>query len=86
MKLLLTSSDRQIVLYSENIILDEGVYYAWMDSSPHKVTRANTTNTLQIVELPKGVELPSDEFIIGKYVYTESDEFEVWAHYNDEEL
>ena len=61
MKILITESDRQVVMYSDNIIFEDDVYYAWNNDKPHKVTRANTTNTLEIVSLPEDVELPDDE-------------------------
>ena len=86
MKILITQSDRQVVMYADNIILEEDVYYAWNNATPHKVTRANTTNTLEIVTLPDGSSLPDDEYIIGKYIYTLDGTFEVWPHWTDEEI
>ena len=83
MKILITQSDRQIVMYAENIIYEDDIYYAWNDIAPHKVTRANTRETLEIVTLPNGVTLPDDEYIIGKYVYTVDDTFEIWPHWDD---
>lgn len=86
MKILITQSDRQVVMYADNIILEDDIYYAWNNATPHKVTRANTTNTLEIVTLPDNVDLPSDEYIIGKYVYTLDGTFEVYEHWTDEEV
>lgn len=86
MKILITQSDRQVVMYADNIILEDEIYYAWNTDTPHKVTRANTTNSLEIVELPESVSLPADEYIIGKYVYNTDGVFEVWEHWTDEEI
>lgn len=85
MKLLITESDRQIVLYAENIMLEDDVYYAWMTATPHKVTRTHSTASLQVVETAEGQSLPDDEYIIGKYVYTEEGLFEVWEHWVEDE-
>ena len=85
MKILITQNDRQLVMYSDNIIFEDDIYYSWNNDAPHKVTRANTTNELEIVTLPDGVELPNDEYIIGKYVYTADGEFVVYEHWTDEE-
>ena len=84
MKILITQSDRQVVMYAENIIYEDDIYYAWNDIAPHKVTRANTREALEIVTLPNGVTLPDDEYIIGKYVYTIDDTFEIWSHWEGE--
>ena len=87
MKFLITQSDRQICLIADNIILEnDGIYYAWDNATPHKVTRANSTNPLEIVDLPEGTQLPNDNYIIGKYVYTTEGTFEVWPHWNDEDV
>lgn len=86
MKLLITELDRQIVMYADNIIFEDDIYYAWNDDTPHKVTRANTTNKLEIVTLPEGTTLPDDEYVIGKYMYTADGTFEIWPHWTDEEI
>ena len=85
MKILITQSDRQVVMYADNIIFEDDIYYAWNNATPHKVTRANTTNILEIVSLPASTNLPDDEYIIGKYVYTEQGDFEVYEHWIDSE-
>ena len=86
MKILITQTDRQVVMYADNLIFEDDIYYAWNNAAPHKVTRANTTEELEIVTLPDQTELPNDEFIIGKYVYTADGTFEVWEHWTDEEI
>ena len=86
MKLLITSADRQIVLYSQNIMQEDGVYYAYMTASPHKVTRTHSTADLEVVSMPEDQTLPDDEFIIGKYIYTESGVFEIWEHWQEGEV
>lgn len=86
MKILITQSDRQVVMYADNIIFEDQIYYAWNNDAPHKVTRANTTNVLEIVTLPDNVELPNDEYVIGKYIYTVDGAFEVYEHWTNEEL
>ena len=79
MKFLVTQSDRQICLMADNIILEnDGVYYAWNNATPHKVQRANSTDPLEIVDVPEGTQLPDDEFIIGKYVYNLDGTFSVY--------
>ena len=79
MKFLVTQSDRQICLIADNIILEnDGVYYAWNNPTPHKVQRANSTDPLEIVDVPEGTQLPDDEFIIGKYVYNLDGTFSVY--------
>ncbi len=86
MKFLVTELDRQICLIADNIILeDDGVYYAWNDATPHKVQRANSTDTLEIVDVPEGTQLPNDQFVIGKYVYTVDGTFVVWEHWVEDE-
>lgn len=87
MKFLVTESDRQICLIADNIILeDDGVYYAWNDATPHKVQRANSTDTLEIVDVPEGTQLPDDEFVISKYTYTVDGQFVVYSGWVDEEV
>ena len=85
MKILITESDRQVVMYSDNIIFEDDVYYAWNNDKPHKVTRANTTNTLKIVSLPEDIELPDDEIFVSKYVYNEDGTFTVYEHWVEDE-
>jgi len=83
MKFLVTEIDRQICLIADNIILeDDGLYYAWNDLTPHKVTRADSTSQLEIVDVPVGTELPEDNYIISKYCYTEEGEFVVSENWN----
>ena len=84
MKILITQSDRQLVMYADNIVYEDDIYYAWNDITPHKVTRANTREALEIVTLPDGTSLPDDEYIIGKYVYTVDDTFEIWPNWEGE--
>lgn len=87
MKFLVTEIERQICLIADNIILeDDGVYYAWNDDSPHKVQRANSTNTLEIVDVPEGTQLPDDEFVVSKYTYTEDGQFVIYSGWVDEEV
>ena len=85
MKILITESDRQVVMYSDNIIFEDDVYYAWNNDKPHKVTRANTTNTLKIVSLPEDIELPDDEIFVSKYVFIEDGTFTVYEHWVEDE-
>jgi len=85
MKILITESDRQVVMYADNIIFEDSVYYAWNNAAPHKVTRANTTNTLEIVSLPSDVVLPDDEIFVSKYVYNEDGTFTVYEHWVEDE-
>lgn len=87
MKFLVTEIERQICLIADNIILeDDGVYYAWNDASPHKVQRANSTDTLEIVDVPEGTQLPDDEFVVSKYTYTEDGQFVIYSGWVDEEV
>lgn len=85
MKLLIAKSDRQVVMYADNIIFEDDIYYAWNNAAPHKVTRANTTNTLEIVSLPSDVVLPDDEIFVSKYVYNEDGTFTVYEHWVEDE-
>tara|TARA_R100000654_G_scaffold37682_1_gene63233 strand:- start:185 stop:448 length:264 start_codon:yes stop_codon:yes gene_type:complete len=85
MEILITQSDRQVVMCSDNIIFEDDVYYAWNNDKPHKVTRANTTNTLEIVTLPEDVELPDDDIFVSKYVYNEDGTFTVYEHWVEDE-
>lgn len=85
MKFLVTEIDRQICLIADNIILeDDGLYYAWNDLTPHKVTRADSSSPLEIVDIPEGTELPEDEFIVSKYSYTENGEFVICPNWDPE--
>ena len=87
MKFLVTEIERQICLIADNIILeDDGVYYAWNDASPHKVQRANSTDALEIVDVPEGTQLPDDEFVVSKYTYTEDGQFVIYSGWVDEEV
>ena len=87
MKFLVTEIERQICLIADNIILeDDGVYYAWNDAAPHKVQRANSTDTLEIVDVPEGTQLPDDEFVVSKYTYTEDGQFVIYSGWVDEEV
>ena len=83
MKILIAKSDRQVVMYADNIIYEDDIYYAWNDASPHKVTRANTTNTLEIIDLPENVSLPDDDKIVAKYIYTTDNTFELYEHWQE---
>ena len=85
MKILIAKSDRQVVMYADNIIYEDDIYYAWNNEKPHKVTRANTTNTLEIVSLPSDVALPDDEIFVSKYVYNEDGTFTVYEHWVEDE-
>lgn len=85
MKILITQSDRQVVMYADNIIFEDDIYYAWNNDKPHKVTRANTTNTLEIVSFPEDVELPDDDVFVSKYVYNEDGTFTVYEHWVEDE-
>lgn len=87
MKFLVTESEKQICLISDNIILeDDDVYYAWDDLTPHNVTRANSTDPLEIIEVPEGTELPEDDYIISKYCYTVEDGFTVYPGWQEDEI
>ena len=87
MKFLVTQKDRQICLISDNIILEnDGAYYAWDNLTPHRVTRANSTSPLEIVDVPEGTELPQSEFIISKYCYTENGEFVIYPEWQEDEI
>ena len=87
MKFLVTQSDRQICLMSDNIILeDDNVYYAWNNATPHHVQRANSSDPLEIVDVPEGTKLPDDPIIVGKYCYNEDGTFTVypyWMEYDE---
>jgi hypothetical protein len=87
MKFLVTEEERQICLIADNIILeDDGVYYAWDDLNPHKVTRANSTSNLEIVDVPEGTNLPESDYIISKYCYTEDGEFVIYPEWNEDDI
>ena len=87
MKFLVTEIERQICLIADNIILeDDGVYYAWNDATPHKVQRANSTDTLEIVDVPEGTQLPEDEYVVSKYTYTVDGQFVVYSGWVGEEV
>ncbi len=87
MKFLVTEIDRQICLIADNIILeDDGLYYAWNNLTPHKVTRADSTSPLEIVDVPEGTELPESEYIVSKYCYTKNGEFVIYPEWQDDEI
>jgi len=87
MKFLVTEIDRQICLIADNIILEnDGLYYAWNDLTPHKVTRADSTSPLEIIDVPPGTELPESEYIVSKYCYTEQGTFVIYSGWQDDEI
>lgn len=87
MKFLVTQSDRQICLMADNIILEnDGVYYAWNNATPHKVQRANSTDPLEIVDVPEGTQLPDDPNIVGKYCYNVDGTFTVFPGWVEDDI
>lgn len=87
MKFLVTEQDRQICLIADNIILEsDDVYYAWNNPTPHHVQRANSSDKLEIVDVPPGTELPESEYIVSKYCYTEEGSFVIYPGWEDEEI